>query len=346
MSYELFSSIFALAENLNTTEFSPIFRKVASVSVWEREMKRLHGLEQEGLLNTETDETTLTTPHLKKVKAEHQQIDETNEQQQQQQESDESTLMTTASAMSSSLQNGAAPSESYELRNDQNHLSEVQESDSQRQEPLADPRLVQPGLMDLATYKGEHQDGKPHGRGFKVWQDGDWYDGEWRYGKQHGRGSSSHPTTIWEGGGKEGGGREISAKPVPVLSALSRGIQFTAARLDGATRANGRTASSMARASRSGPMEIAMMVTTATATATTAAATTTALPSPPFSLIFPTPPSLLSVPVLGEWREGKQHGKGTYTWANGDRYEGEWKDGNVHGKGTKVRDLANLRLFL
>ena len=36
----------------------------------------------------------------------------------------------------------------------------------------------------------------------------------------------------------------------------------------------------------------------------------------------------------GSMREGKLHGHGTYTWANGDRYEGEWREGKSHGQGT------------
>jgi uncharacterized caspase-like protein len=36
----------------------------------------------------------------------------------------------------------------------------------------------------------------------------------------------------------------------------------------------------------------------------------------------------------GEWKDGTQHGKGTYTYADGDKYAGEWKDGTQHGKGT------------
>src|SRR5689334_3232473 len=43
------------------------------------------------------------------------------------------------------------------------------------------------------TYRGEYKDGRPHGRGYKVWIDGDWYDGEWRQGRQHGRGSTFPP---------------------------------------------------------------------------------------------------------------------------------------------------------
>jgi len=30
---------------------------------------------------------------------------------------------------------------------------------------------------------------------------------------------------------------------------------------------------------------------------------------------------------VGEWKQGKQHGKGTYFYRNLDRYEGEWADG-------------------
>ena len=31
------------------------------------------------------------------------------------------------------------------------------------------------------------------------------------------------------------------------------------------------------------------------------------------------------------------HGKGTYTWQNGDKYVGDWVAGKHHGKGTYVR---------
>ena len=35
----------------------------------------------------------------------------------------------------------------------------------------------------------------------------------------------------------------------------------------------------------------------------------------------------------GEWKDGKRHGQGKFTYASGDTYEGEWKDGNEHGQG-------------
>jgi hypothetical protein len=37
---------------------------------------------------------------------------------------------------------------------------------------------------------------------------------------------------------------------------------------------------------------------------------------------------------VGEWKESKHHGYGTYKWVNGDVYVGEWKEGKQHGQGT------------
>tara|TARA_B110000211_G_C14014511_1_gene524743 strand:+ start:76 stop:1368 length:1293 start_codon:yes stop_codon:yes gene_type:complete len=37
---------------------------------------------------------------------------------------------------------------------------------------------------------------------------------------------------------------------------------------------------------------------------------------------------------IGEYKDGKRHGQGTYTWANGGKYVGEWLDAKKHGQGT------------
>ena len=38
---------------------------------------------------------------------------------------------------------------------------------------------------------------------------------------------------------------------------------------------------------------------------------------------------------LGEWRENKRNGQGTFTWFNPfEQYVGEFKDGLMHGRGT------------
>ena len=36
----------------------------------------------------------------------------------------------------------------------------------------------------------------------------------------------------------------------------------------------------------------------------------------------------------GTKQAGKMHGRGTFTWAGGNRYEGEWRDSEKHGRGT------------
>jgi hypothetical protein len=37
---------------------------------------------------------------------------------------------------------------------------------------------------------------------------------------------------------------------------------------------------------------------------------------------------------VGEWKDGKYHGQGTYTDPSGAKYVGEYKDGEYHGQGT------------
>ena len=50
---------------------------------------------------------------------------------------------------------------------------------------------------------------------------------------------------------------------------------------------------------------------------------------------------------MGEWKDGKFHGQGTYTWANepykGDKYVGEYKDDKRNGQGTYT--YANGRKY-
>ena len=37
---------------------------------------------------------------------------------------------------------------------------------------------------------------------------------------------------------------------------------------------------------------------------------------------------------VGEYKDGKMHGQGTYTWTSGDKYLGEFKNDQKHGQGT------------
>jgi len=36
----------------------------------------------------------------------------------------------------------------------------------------------------------------------------------------------------------------------------------------------------------------------------------------------------------GEWNDGEQHGRGTFTWSDGRKYTGMFKNGKPYGKGT------------
>ena len=42
----------------------------------------------------------------------------------------------------------------------------------------------------------------------------------------------------------------------------------------------------------------------------------------------------------GKFFKGLPHGKGTYIWANGNKYIGEWSNGNMEGKGEMIFHLA------
>ena len=37
---------------------------------------------------------------------------------------------------------------------------------------------------------------------------------------------------------------------------------------------------------------------------------------------------------VGEFKHGYRNGQGTYTWSDADKYVGEWKEGEKHGQGT------------
>ena len=49
--------------------------------------------------------------------------------------------------------------------------------------------------------------------------------------------------------------------------------------------------------------------------------------------IFGSGPHLGDI-YVGEWKDNKKHGQGTYTFADGEKYVGEWKDGKQNGQGT------------
>ena len=38
----------------------------------------------------------------------------------------------------------------------------------------------------------------------------------------------------------------------------------------------------------------------------------------------------------GEWKDGLQHGRGTFHFAAGEKYEGDWRNGKPNGRGVKT----------
>ena len=42
---------------------------------------------------------------------------------------------------------------------------------------------------------------------------------------------------------------------------------------------------------------------------------------------------LMEKKYVGEFKEGKRNGQGTFTWPSGTKYVGEFKNGKMHGKG-------------
>ena len=51
----------------------------------------------------------------------------------------------------------------------------------------------------------------------------------------------------------------------------------------------------------------------------------------------------------GEWKDGKKHGQGKFTYGKGkgkgDEYVGEWKDGKMHGQGTQTLKDEDAGVF-
>ena len=45
---------------------------------------------------------------------------------------------------------------------------------------------------------------------------------------------------------------------------------------------------------------------------------------------------------IGGRKNGKKHGLGKMTYANGNVYEGEWKDNKKHGKGSILGGMASI----
>ncbi len=156
-------------------------------------------------------------------------------------------------------------------------------------------------------YEGDVKDGKAHGRGKRVWDDGDVYEGDyvdgersgkgkytcangavyegaWKAGKKHGKGHMTNTNGgtfegTWENGQRCGKGCEVWGE------GKWKGDFYEGSYKDDKRNGNGK-------------------YTYANGSV-----------------------------YVGEWKDDKKHGKGKYIYKSGSVYEGEWKDNKKHGKG-------------
>ena len=168
-------------------------------------------------------------------------------------------------------------------------------------------------FADGDQHVGEYKDGKPNGQGAYTWADGDKYVGEYKDGKPNGQGAYT-----WADGDKYVGEYK-DGKPW-------EGIEYSASGKVQETYSNGEpcrgcepTARQLALVREIDPSLI-----------------TAALPPCPtsgyFDNCFGTYTYDDGNEYVGEYKDDKRHGHGTYIFGpgefEGDKYVGEWKDDN------------------
>ena len=193
---------------------------------------------------------------------------------------------------------------------------------------------------DGNKYVGEWKDDKRHGQGTSFWADGDQHVGEYKDGKEHGHGTYlfgpnsgefAGDKYVWEfkDGMKHGHGTYTWADGDVYVGEFKdgnpwEGVQYSASGKMQGTYSNGEpcrgcepTARQLALVREIDPSHI-----------------TAALPPCPSSGVFHncfgTFTSDDGDKYVGEWKEDKMHGSGTYTFGlgdhEGDKFIGEWKD--------------------
>ena len=183
---------------------------------------------------------------------------------------------------------------------------------------------------DEGEYKGEYQNGKRHGEGVVIYQNGDKHFGSWKDGKRHGEGNINYNDGtqfkgFWKDDKRSGDGVYIISTPPWKAKDIynftfkndeiigkcrvnyKEGHFYHGEWKDGKRHGHGKEYISW-REQRPNKIET----------------------------------ELQSFCYIGEWKDGKRHGYGTQTniregqsWFN-HTYTGEWKDGKEHGKGSST----------
>lgn len=171
------------------------------------------------------------------------------------------------------------------------------------------------------VYEGGMRAGSQHGEGTYTRKGGGSYKGGWRAGARHGWGRSSAPNGDWYEGGWEhdeqrGKGRARRTFPAGVYEGQLANAQMT-----------GRGTFIWADGRK-------YEVRAAAAFVRRASPSVTRRPLP-----LPIHPRTRAWGPQGEWSVGSQHGQGTFTDSDGDRYTGGFAQGAFHGSG-RLREAS------
>ncbi len=194
-------------------------------------------------------------------------------------------------------------------------------------------------------YDGELRNGKRHGSGNFLWENGDCYDGDWQNDMRHGTGIyQSSDGRVYKGEWKEDK-KHGKGKLVLVNGDKYEGEWANDMRHGKGTfiRTNGETTigewkngilinqkpNNMIRGNINNPQNtfIRKIVVNAESNIDTN-----------FKMIFPTGE------YNGKLKNGKRHGVGIFILENGDRYEGSWEDDMINRYGRY--DFANGKSYL
>eukprot|EP00911_Craspedida_sp_UC1_P001797 UC1_evm1s1373 len=187
------------------------------------------------------------------------------------------------------------------------------------------------------VYEGEWKDGKQHGRGKYTFASGNVYEGEWKDDKRTGRGKFTWPSgDVYEGEWKDGK-RTGQGK----FTAGSHGnrIGFDC---DEGFKAHSVYEGGYHEGKRHGTgllTEDGVSYSVEYSHGKQTSKTHTSAGTVPHKNMSDLDGFYSSTIVdggvyEGEWKGGKFHGHGKYTWPDGNVYEGEWKVDEQHGRGT------------
>ena len=188
--------------------------------------------------------------------------------------------------------------------------------------------MMHEGTLTLATgekYVGEFKDDKRNGQGINTWVNGNHYVGEWKDDKRHGQGTFTSPA----------GDKYVGSFKDDKMH--GQGTYFWA---DGEVwqgefkddeRVNGKK---YAAGEYNSSSQVSSLPTCLGSPQTEGSGNI--LWDNCIGTYNWTKGDNKGLKYVGEWKDDKKHGQGTFTNPEGDKYVGEFKDDNRHGQGTST----------